>query len=96
MAITGGSAHVGDWMQYDECVRTKVCKLDKEQWTKELLGQRLGVLWRVRWCSCCNEVCQVRSDKDANWSEAEIIGNCHRKNTVMRNNGSAYPECNDT
>ena len=96
MAITGGSAHVGDWMKYDECVRTKVCKLDKGKWTKELAEQRLDVLCRVRWCSCCNEVCQVRSDKDANWSEAEIIGNRHRKNTVMRNNGSAYPECNNT
>jgi hypothetical protein len=35
----------------------------------------------------------VRSDKDMKWSDSEIIGDCHRKNTVMRNNGSAYPEC---
>ena len=96
MAITSGSAHVGDWTQYPVCVRTKVCKLDKGQWTKELLGQRLDVLRRVRWCLCCGEVCQVRSDKDANWSDAEIIGDCHRKNTVKDNNGSAYPECNKT
>jgi hypothetical protein len=95
MAITGGSAHVGDWMKYDECVRTKVCKLkDGQEWTKELLRQRLDVLRRVRWCLCCGEICQVRSDKDAKWSDAEIIGDCHRKNPVMRNNGSAYPECN--
>ena len=87
---------VGDWTQYPVCVRTKVCKLDKGQWTKELLGQRLDVLRRVRWCLCCGEVCQVRSDKDANWSDAEIIGDCHRKNTVKDNNGSAYPECNKT
>ena len=80
---------MGDMTQYPECVRTEVRKLDKGQWTKELLGQRLDVLQRVRWCLCCGEVCQVRSDKDANWSDAEIIGNCHRKNTVMRNNGSA-------
>jgi len=39
-------------------------------------------------------VCQVRSDRNAKWSDAEIIGDCHRKNPVMRNNGSAYPECN--
>ena len=95
MAITGGSAHVGDWMKYDECVRTKVCKLkDGQEWTKELLRQRLDVLRRVRWCLCCDEVCQVRSDRNAKWSDAEIIGDCHRKNPVMRNNGSAYPECN--
>ena len=43
---------------------------------------------------CCDEVCQVRSDRNAKWSDAEIIGDCHRKNPVMRNNGSAYPECN--
>ena len=94
MAITGGIAHVGDWTKYDECVRTKVCTLNKGQWTKELAEQRLDVLCRVRWCSCCNEVCQVRSDNDANWSDAEIIGNCHRKNTRTKNDGSAYPECN--
>jgi hypothetical protein len=56
-------------------------------------SQRLDVLCRVRWCLCCDEVCQVRSDKDMKWSDSEIIGDCHRKNTVMRNNGSAYPEC---
>ena len=96
-ATAGGSARVGDWTQYPVCVRTKVCKLeDGREWTKALLEQRLDVLCRVRWCLCCNEVCQVRSDKDANWSDARIIGNCHRKNTVMRNNGSAYPECNNT
>jgi len=95
MAITGGSAHGGDWMQYPECVRTKVCKLDDgQEWTKKLLEQRLDVLCRVRWCLCCDEVCQVRSDKDMKWSDSEIIGDCHRKNPVMRNNGSAYPECN--
>ena len=38
----------------------------------------------------------MRSDRDANWSDAEIIGDCHRKNTVKDNNGSAYPECNKT
>ena len=97
MATAGESARVGDWTQYPVCVRTKVCKLeDGREWTKALLEQRLDVLCRVRWCLCCNEVCQVRSDKDANWSDARIIGNCHRKNTVMRNNGSAYPECNNT
>ena len=97
MAITGGSAHVGDWMKYDECVRTKVCKLkDGQEWTKELLRQRLDVLRRVRWCLCCGEICQVRSDKDANWSDAEIMGDCHRKNTRTTNDGSAYPECNKT
>ena len=96
MAITGGSAHVGDWMQYDECVRTKVCKLeDGREWTKELLEQRLDVLRRVRWCLCCDEVCQVRSDRNAKWSDAEIIGDCHRKNTRTTNDGSAYPECNN-
>jgi hypothetical protein len=96
MAITGGSAHVGDWMKYDECVRTKVCKLkDGQEWTKELLRQRLDVLRRVRWCLCCGEICQVRSDKDANWSDAEIMGDCHRKNTRTTNDGSAYPECNN-
>ena len=95
MAITGGSAHVGNLTQYPVCVRTKVCKLeDGREWTKELLEQRLDVLRRVRWCLCCDEVCQVRSDRNAKWSDAEIIGDCHRKNTVMRNNGSAYPECN--
>ena len=101
--MSPGSTHiattdvsVGDWTQYPVCVRTKVCKLDKGQWTKELLGQRLDVLRRVRWCLCCGEVCQVRSDRDANWSDAEIIGDCHRKNTVKDNNGSAYPECNKT
>jgi len=94
-AAADGSAHVGDWTQYPECVRTKVCKLDDgQEWTKELLGQRLDVLRRVRWCLCCDEVCQVRSDRNTNWSEAEIIGNCHRKNTVKDNKGSAYPECN--
>ena len=29
-----------------------------------------------------------------NWSDAEIIGTCHRKNTRKDNNGTAYPECN--
>jgi hypothetical protein len=38
----------------------------------------------------------VRSDKDANWSDAEIMGDCHRKNTRTTNDGSAYPECNKT
>ena len=38
----------------------------------------------------------MRSDRNTKWSDAEIIGDCHRKNTVMRNNGSAYPECNKT
>jgi hypothetical protein len=95
MAITGGSAHVGDLMQYHKCVRPKVCKLNKGQWTKELLEQRLDVLCRVRWCLYCGEVCQVRSDKDANWSDAEIIGNCHRGKKIngSNGNGSAYPEC---
>ena len=96
IALAEKSSPLGDWTKYPECVRTKVCKLDKGQWTKELLGQRLDVLRRVRWCLCCGEVCQVRSDKDANWSDAEIIGDCHRKNTVKDNNGSAYPECNKT
>ena len=97
MAIAEGSTHVGDWMQYPECVRRKVCTLeDGQKWTKQLLEQRLDVLRRVRWCLCCGEVCQVRSDRNAKWSDAEIIGDCHRKNTVMRNNGSAYPECNKT
>ena len=95
LATAGGSAHVGDWTRYPICVRTKVCKLeDGREWTKELLEQRLDVLRRVRWCLCCDEVCQVRSDRNAKWSDAEIIGDCHRKNPVMRNNGSAYPECN--
>ena len=95
MATAGESARVGDWTQYPVCVRTKVCKLeDGREWTKKLLEQRLDVLCRVRWCLCCDEVCQVRSDKDMKWSDSEIIGDCHRKNTVMRNNGSAYPECN--
>lgn len=102
--MSPGSTHiattdvsVGDWTQYPVCVRTKVCKLKEGQkWTEELLQQRLDVLHRVRWCLCCGEVCQVRSDKDANWSDAEIIGDCHRKNTVKDNNGSAYPECNKT
>ena len=93
MAITGGGAHVGDWTQYPECVRTKVCKLDDgQEWTKKLLEQRLDVLRRVRWCLCCDEVCQVR--RDANWSDAGIIGDCHRKNTRTKNDGTAYPECN--
>ena len=96
IVVAEKSSPLGDWTKYPECVRTKVCKLDKGQWTKELLGQRLDVLRRVRWCLCCGEVCQVRSDKDANWSDAEIIGDCHRKNTVKDNNGSAYPECNKT
>jgi hypothetical protein len=96
MAITGGSAHVGNLTQYPVCVRTKVCKLeDGQEWTKELLRQRLDVLRRVRWCLCCGEICQVRSDKDANWSDAEIMGDCHRKNTRTTNDGSAYPECNN-
>ena len=102
--MSPGSTHiattdvsVGDWTQYPVCVRTKVCKLKEGQkWTEELLQQRLDVLHRVRWCLCCGEVCQVRSDKDAKWSDAEIIGDCHRKNTVKDNNGSAYPECNET
>jgi hypothetical protein len=87
---------VGDLMQYHKCVRPKVCKLNKGQWTKELLEQRLDVLCRVRWCLCCGEVCQVRSDKDANWSDAEIIGNCHRGKKIngSNGNGTAYPECN--
>ena len=38
----------------------------------------------------------MRSDRDANWSDAEIIGDCHRKNTRTINDGSAYPECNKT
>jgi hypothetical protein len=82
-------------MQYHKCVRPKVCKLNKGQWTKELLEQRLDVLCRVRWCLYCGEVCQVRSDKDANWSDAEIIGNCHRGKKIngSNGNGSAYPEC---
>jgi len=97
IAAAEKSSPLGDWTKYPECVRTKVCKLDKgQQWTKELLGQRLNVLRRVRWCLCCNEVCQVRSDKKMKWSDAEIIGDCHRKNTVKDNNGSAYPECNKT
>ena len=97
MAIAEGSTHVGDWMQYPECVRSKVCTLkDGQKWTKQLLEQRLDVLHRVRWCLCCGEVCQVRSDRNANWKDAKIIGDCHRKNTAMRNNGSAYPECNKT
>ena len=29
-------------------------------------------------------------------SDAEIIGDCHRKNTRTTNDGSAYPECNKT
>ena len=96
-AAADGSAHVGDWTQYPECVRTKVCKLDDgQEWTKKLLEQRLDVLGRVRWCLCCGEVCQVRIDRDAKWSDTEIIGDCHRKNTVKDNNGSAYPECNKT
>ena len=102
--MSPGSTHiatkdvsVGDWTQYPVCVRTKVCKLKEGQkWTEELLQQRLDVLHRVRWCLCCGEDCQVRSDKDAKWSDAEIIGDCHRKNTVKDNNGSAYPECNET
>ena len=52
------------------------------------LGEQRSVL--VLYC------CQVRSDRNTKWSDAEIIGDCHRKNTVMRNNGSAYPECNKT
>ena len=28
-------------------------------------------------------------------SDAEIIGDCHRKNTRTTNDGSAYPECNN-
>ena len=102
--MSPGSTHVattdvsvGDWTQYPVCILTKVCKLrEGQKWTKELLQQRLDVLHRVRWCLCCGEVCQVRSDRNTKWSDAEIIGDCHRKNTVMRNNGSAYPECNKT
>ena len=97
MATAGESARVGDWTQYPVCVRTKVCKLeDGREWTKALLEQRLDVLRRVRWCLCCDEVCQVRSDRNAKWSDAEIIGDYHRKNTRTTNDGSAYPECNKT
>ena len=88
--MSPGSTHiattdvsVGDWTQYPVCVRTKVCKLKEGQkWTKELLQQRLDILRRVRWCLCCGEVCQVRSNRNAKWSDAEIIGDCHRKNTI--------------
>ena len=93
----GVRAQVGDWMQYPERVRAKAFELKEgEKWTKELLQQRLDVLHRVRWCLCCGEVCQVRGSKQGKWSDAQIIGDCHRKNTVKDNNGSAYPECNKT
>ena len=44
---------------------------------------------------CKAAACILKYFNICSW-DAEIIGDCHRKNTVKDNNGSAYPECNKT